>query len=356
MPLTFEERVARMFDQENPLPKEERVTVKEVLSSPDASILIPKVITGVMREAAEPNYIGAQFMQRVQLTEGRSIVIPSVGEMRAHDIPEGAPYPEESADFQLHRAMGEIKVGKTGLMVRVTDEMVDDSQWDVIALLLRKAGRAMARLKEEKIFNTWSRYGHPVFDNSLKNQYPEARTTGRGFDGSFNDTLSLEDIIDLFVVNMANGYTPTDILMHPLCWMIFAKNDILGSLSFGALGGTPGTFQFSPNSVQGRLPLPFQVHFSPFIPFDKVNKTFDLYVVDRNEVGILVVKDDLSTEEWEIPERDIQAIKVRERYGVGVLNEGKAITLAKNVKFALSYPIPDRVVQLSSIPEPPNEV
>ncbi|MBC7345757.1 MAG: hypothetical protein H5U03_10125, partial [Clostridia bacterium] len=81
-------------------------------------------------------------------------------------------------------------------------------------------------------------------------------------------------------------------------------------------------------------------------------------VVDRNEVGILLVKEDLSTEEWTDPERDIRAIKVKERYGLGVLNEGKAIAVARNIAFKLSYPIPERTLQLdaSQIDSPPENI
>ncbi|AOQ24698.1 hypothetical protein MTAT_20430 [Moorella thermoacetica] len=358
MGLTFMERVQRMMDTEHPLPKEEWVTVREALSTTDASILIPQVITGVMREAAEPVYIGTKFLQPVRLIGGRSIIIPAVGEMRAHDIPEGAPYPEESIDFELLEGSGEVRVGKTGLIVRVTDEMVNDSQWDVIGILLRKAGRAMARLKEEKAFNAFSRHGHLVFDNNLRQQYPNAGTTGRDFKGKFNNTMSVEDFIDMFVAVMANGYVPTDVIMHPLCWMIFAKNQVIGSLAMGAFGAEPSQMALKPEAVQGRLPFPITINFSPFVPFDRFNRVFDMYVVDRNEVGILLVKDDLGTEEWTDPERDIHAIKVRERYGIGVLNEGKAIAVARNIRFAVSYDIPERYVTLdaNNIDAPSDEI
>jgi hypothetical protein len=113
------------------IPKSELVTVSEALSTQDASILIPRVITGMMREAAEPMYIGSDLLQKVRLTEGRSIEFPSIGAMRAHDIGESQSYLEETVDFQLHRTQ-EVKVGKSGMIVRVTDEMINDSQWDRI--------------------------------------------------------------------------------------------------------------------------------------------------------------------------------------------------------------------------------
>ena len=355
MALTFEERVQRMMDPYNPLPADEWVSVREVLTTKDASVLIPQVIVGVMREAAEPLYIGTSLLQRVNLKQGRSITIPSVGEIRAHDIPEGGPYPEEELEFQLHEATGEIKVGKTGLIVRVTDEMINESQWDVISLMLRKAGRAMARLKEEKAFSLFSRSGFVVFDNKLKAQYPEAATTGRDFHGRFNDTMSVDDFIDMILVLMANGFTPTDVLMHPLTWLIFAKQDVIGTLSFGALGAQPSQFQLNPNSVQGRIPFPITLNFSPFMPFDRQEKVFDMFVVDRNEVGILLVKEDIYTERWTDPERDIQNIKVREQYGLGLLHNGKAVTVARNIAFKLAYPIPERTLQLdaANVESPP---
>lgn len=70
----------------NQIPKSELVTVKEALTTQDAKILMPRVISGMMREAAEPNYIAADFLQKVRLTEGRSIEFPSMSALRAFDI------------------------------------------------------------------------------------------------------------------------------------------------------------------------------------------------------------------------------------------------------------------------------
>jgi hypothetical protein len=325
------------------IPKSEMVTVKEALTTQDASILIPRVITGMMREAAEPLYIGSQLLQTVRLTEGRSIEFPSIGAMRAHDIGESQSYLEETVDFQLHRTQ-EVKVGKSGMVVRVTEEMINDSQWDVIGILVRKAGEAMARLKEEKIFIQFSKHGHIVFDNDIRQKYPEAGTTGYDIEGNLNNTMSTEDLIDLFIAVMANGFNPTDIIMHPLTWSVFFKNDIIGSLTHAALGGSQITnLQIQPGQVQGRVPFAININFTPFAPFNYETKKFDMYVVDRSNIGILLVKDPLSTEQFDDPMRDIQTIKIKERYGIGILNEGKAVATARNLAFAKSYPAPNRV-------------
>lgn len=325
------------------IPKNELVSVTEALSTQDASILIPRVITGMMREAAEPYYIGSDLLQKVRLTEGRSIEFPSIGAMRAHDIGESQSYLEETVDFQLHRTQ-EVKVGKSGMVVRVTDEMINDSQWDVIGILVRKAGEAMARLKEEKIFTQFSKHGHIVFDNDIRQKYQEAGTTGMDIEGNLNNTMSTEDMIDLFIAVMSNGYNPTDVLMHPLTWSVFFKNDIMQSLSHAALGGSQlSNLQINPDQVQGRIPFAINMNFTPFAPFNFETKKFDMYVVDRNNIGILLEKDPLTTEQFDDPMRDIQTVKVKERYGVGVLNEGKAVATARNLAFEKSYPAPDRI-------------
>ncbi len=130
MELTLVERYNEMLTDEGKSPVKSRITIQEALSTPDSSILIPRVISDVMREAAEPIYIGSKFLSPVRLTEGRSLEFPSVGAIRAFDVAEGQEYPEQELEFQLHRTV-EIRVGKVGLKVNITEEMVSDSQWDV---------------------------------------------------------------------------------------------------------------------------------------------------------------------------------------------------------------------------------
>lgn len=324
--------------------------MREFLATPSAQILIPKVIVGTMRSVAEPMYIGTSMLTKIRLKQGQSMIFPSIGVMRAADIPEGGEYPEDTIDWQTHETP-EIRVGKSGIRIRVTDEMVTDSQWDVVAMMIREAGRAMARHKEEKAFNQFTKHGHTVFDNALRATNADAGTTGLDINGDFNDTLSAEDFLDMIIAVMNNGFNPSDVLLHPLSWSVFAKNELMGSLAKAPYDnyphkGNPGTMALGPQSIAGRLPFAFNVQLSPFIPFDKKAKRFDMYVVDKNNIGVLLVKEDLSTEQFDEPARDIRNVKIKERYGIGILNEGRAIAVAKNISMAKSYNEPTRVKQV----------
>lgn len=343
-----------------------RTSIQEALQTTDTVKLIPKVIEGKLREAAEPEYLGTRFFNTIHVEGGNSAVyvIPVVGELVAHEVGEGGRYREDYVDFNtIENSTLEIRVKKIGTRVAITEEAITDSSWDILGINIRKMGKAMARYKEEWIFNNFTDHGHIVFNNYLRKQNPEAGTTGRGQDGNFNDTLSVEDFLDMVLTLMGNGFVPTDVIMHPLTWVVFARNSMIGNgLSFGALGGndvhfngaiqgTPGAFGLQangngqklimkPEQVQNRLPVPLTVNFSPFVKFDKQDRRFDMYCIDRTEVGVIVQKEGLSTENWTDPERDLRNLKCKERYGVGILNNGRGITVSKGIAVAPSYPTP----------------
>lgn len=341
-----------------------RASIQEAISSTDTVKLIPKVIEGKLREAAEPEYLGTRFFNTVKVDGGNSTVyvIPVIGEVTAYEVGEGTNYKETAFDMNtVENATLEIRVKKIGVRVSITEEAIADSSWDILGINVKKMGRAMARYKEEMIFNAFSTHGHVIFDNALRTSQPAAGTTGLGKDGQPNDTLSVEDFLDLTLALMGNGFNPTDAIMHPLTWVVFARNSMIGNgLSYGALGGgnvhpwgaVQGTAGFAglsangegqklimtPDQVQNRLPVPMAMNFSPWVKFDKINKRFDMYVVDKTEVGIIAQREGLTTGNWTDPEKDIRNLKCRERYGIGILNNGRAITVARNIAVAPSYP------------------
>lgn len=342
-----------------------RVTVQETLSSNDVVKLIPKVIEGQLRQAAEPEYLASNFFKQVQVPSGNSAVyvIPYVGEIYASEVQEGGRYNEQSPDYTtLENGTFEIRVKKIGCKISITEEAISDGAWDIYSLSVQQMGRAMARYKEEWCMNSFTDHGHIIFDNAIAEQNEEARTHGLDANGNYNNTINMEDVLDMMLAMMGNDQTPTDIIMHPLTWVIFARNSMIGNgLTFGAFGGqqvhpwgatqgTPGfaglssemgpqKFIMTPEQTQGRLPFGINVNFSPFIKFDKVNKTFDMYIINRNNVGVIAQKDPLSTDNWTNPERDIRLLKCKERYGVGILDNGRGIAVARNIAVAPTYPV-----------------
>ena len=340
-------------------------SIKETIMTTDVVDLVPRIIESKMIEAEDTQSVISPFFTKVQAgnTNG-TVVVPIIGELQAHEVAEGGAYNDEAVEINtLEYNSIEVRPKKIGLKVTLSEEVIMDSYWDIMEANLSRIGGAMARYKDEWCAREFSEHGHVVFDNALAAQNPDAATTGLGEDSLPNNTLSVEDFMSMCLALMANDKTPTDVIMHPLCWLVFARNAMVGQgLTFGALGAmnvnpfgtTQGTGgfaglsnnmgpqQFVLNESQARfnLPMPINVILSPRVKFDKQNKTFDMYVIDRNNIGAIVQREDLSVEKWTNPEIDVRIIKAKERYGIGIMDNGKGIAVAKNISAMPSYPRP----------------
>lgn len=340
-------------------------SIKETIMTTDVVDLVPRIIESKMIEAEDTQSVISPFFTKVQAgnTNG-TVVVPIIGELQAHEVAEGGAYNDEAVEINtLEYNSIEVRPKKIGLKVTLSEEVIMDSYWDIMEANLSRIGGAMARYKDEWCAREFSEHGHIVFDNALAAQNPDAATTGLGEDSLPNNTLSVEDFMSMCLALMANDKTPTDVIMHPLCWLVFARNAMVGQgLTFGAMGAmnvnpfgtTQGTGgfaglsnnmgpqQFVLNESQARfnLPMPINVILSPRVKFDKANKTFDMYVIDRNNIGAIVQREDLSVEKWTNPEIDVRIIKAKERYGIGIMDNGKGIAVAKNISAMPSFPRP----------------
>lgn len=370
----------------NPLEKE-RVQLKDALSVPNAPLLFPKVISNIVKEAAEPLLVGTSLLSRINYSYGQTITFPAVGALVAADVAEGQEYQERS--LAIGGATVTASIGKTGVAIKVTDEMVRYSQYDVIGLHLRAAGRALARHKEMKIFNYIRAMGTVCFDNLTPASSAFGVCTGRDMDGNANGALTMDDLFDSFAQIVTQGFMPNTLLMHPLTWTMFVKdaqlrafvlangggtmfatwsgnpagrapwdsssqgglgispgqNIVPGVTGGGAAGGTavaphgltptpalgyPQTLTSAP-VLPSYLGVPFRIIVSPFVYFDPRRKLTDIYIFDSSELGALIVDEDVTVEEFDDPARDMRKIKLRERYGIAIFHEGQGIGKIANV-------------------------
>jgi hypothetical protein len=318
---------------------ENRITIKEAFASPDAAALFPKVLSRTLREAAEPQLLITPLLSVVRLGKGRSLEFPAVNAIQAAEIPEGQEYPEQALAFAKQV---EGKVSKKGVKLAFTEEVIADSLWDIVGMHVRAAGRAMARLKEQIALSRFKDAATIVFDNDDA-LYDD--TTGRDINGAFNLTTTWDDIIDMAAVLMAENHIPTDFILHPLMWSVFLKDAIFHA--GGAASGVGTSWGYRPASPEGALnttaPLGLSVLVSPFVNFQAKSGVTaaksDLFLIDRNEVGSLLVKDDMSTDQFDDPSRDIRQLKMKERYDIVMLGDGEGITVAKNIRLARNYEV-----------------
>ena len=325
--------------------------IHDFLATPQAKTLIPQVLIGAARKAADPIYMASKFYKKVRLKNGNAIQFPSFGVMRAFDVAEGGEIPAQSIDWNLS-SNSLINVGKVGVRIQYTDEVIKDTEFDIVGIMTAEAGRAMARHKEQKAFTEFRKHGYVVFDNLLYKKdnvrYADAATTGVDYNNNLNGTMSLEDYLDLCIAVFNNGYTPTNTIMHPLAFPAFVKNGLTGALTAvnerdAKFADVSKSFVIGPDAIAGKLPFGLQVDLSNQAPINREARLFDMVVVDKDNVGFLVVKEDIYTEKFREPARDLNNLKLVERYGYSTKDEGRAVCMAKNIAMSKSYPMPNRV-------------
>ena len=68
------------------------------------------------------------------------------------------------------------------------------------------------------------------------------------------------------------------------------------------------------------------------MPFNTSTKTTDIMMFNSRNLGALIVDEKPQVKSWDEPQYGIQNMAIEESYGFGVLNEGQAIAVARNVK------------------------
>lgn len=353
----------------------EKLTFTDAMNTPNGAVWLPRVMQEVARDAIEPNLVLTPLLQRIPYSPGLQIMYGAMGALTASDIAEGQAYPEQQ--LQIGGSNVTAVVGKSGVAFKMTEEMRTRSQFNILGMHLQAAGRALARHKERKTANFMTTLGTCVFDNSNPTASLYGTTTGRDATGAANGSITWDDMFDMFGTVIDNGFMPNLIIMHPLAWVMFMKDPVLRSFAIASGGGTwwgsytgqpagkapwdipksgetvgqsvtpPNVQGLTPTTLEGMpqvgaltsapvipnyfLPYATRIIVSPFMYYDPASRRTDIIVADQMELGALIVEEDLFIDSWDDKSVEIEKVKLREKYGYHIFNEGLAIAVAKNI-------------------------
>jgi len=393
-----------VFNIEKEMESEGLNEFKDVFYTEDLTRYIGTTITRLVEEAIEPELLVLPnlFQQISYEGPGRTVEIGSIGAIHAEEVPEGSEYPETDFDYGDGYII-QLGIAKHGLKMRVTEEVITDNLFDVFGLWMKMAGRALARHKEEYAIKLLNDMGYSVFDNSVPADSEFGVCTGRDITGAQNGAMTLHDIFDMWTFGYLRGFNYDTLLMNPLAWKTFmndplsreilfsngvlasrrlpegsAANTGFGVGSFGKLGYKSDPTGNDPNNLGGQvagpnpfttnlnplgnsfniapkyLPTPLKVIVSPHVPYkgatagsDSVKVT-DIIMADSQNAGLLMTKEGVSMDEWNDPERDIKSMKIKERWGMALLSQGKGVAVARDVVIKDTY-VFDNVNNVTSL-------
>lgn len=362
-----------------------QITVKDALDIQNAAFMIPRVMTQIIQEGIEPLLIGTSLLTRIDYVPGMMTVFPAIPPLRAEESGDGMALPIFNIDVGGAATFG-THVTRHGLMLKIAKRYVEESSYPWINTWLRLAGNALARHKEEYIFNHITQLGAVVFNNDPASRQPSSTTqpikgvtTGRNIKGQLNGSMTVDDVFDMYAQILLGGFVPDTMLVHPMAWLMWVKDPLLrefaiqaggGSFfanwtgnaavlsnlfyNFGGLGygqGQGGQYtqgqltggqiskpegvpqrQTSAPMLPNYLGLPFKILVSPFMRFDPVARTTDILMFNSKNLGALIVDEDPHVKSFEDNRYGIQEMSIEETYGLGIVNEGQAIGTALNIK------------------------
>lgn len=114
----------------------------------------------------------------------------------------------------------------------------------------------------------------------------------------------------------------------------------IGLYTYPNLTPFGATYQTQPRFAD----RPFRVIVSPFVPYYRISGgtkagkyATNLIFADSAKCGLILQKENPTMEQWSDIEREIDFIKIRERYGLGLLEQGRGVCIAKNIVIDRTY-------------------
>lgn len=354
---TYKSLFAHGFDE-----SDEVVTVKDSLSIPNNGVLIKRAIEELIIAPSMPDLIGEQLIRTTYMLNSPSnISFRTLGAVTAVDfeIAEGAEYPEVGVGMAGSSSM-QLTFAKFGCKFKISEELLQQSNWNLIGYQVQQVVNAMRRFRDRKIFEVLFMRGTVVFDNLNPNASLIGRTSGRDSTGAGNGSLTNEDLIDMYATVTRKGYTPTVILCHPLHWAVFAKDPVIRES--GMLKGDLGQWiKKSYNDPESKAPdtlmsdisrsstqiNPKDAHLlptynplassglsivtSPLVYIDDVQRVGDIIMLDPNSSAMLAIGEMLNITEWDEERNDMKVIKFKERWALSVVDNGEGIAVARGI-------------------------
>ena len=346
-----------LWHNDGKLPSGERVSIQKTLAVDtahtnsmmtdtvglnDQPMLTARVIQELAGDAEEPTAVLEPLLDTLSLSiPGSTLVVPSWGGMHAGDVAPGGEYPERSMELGGYVT---ATIGKVGIQVPLSDEMIKHSSYDVMGKHVAAAGAAMKRHKEKKIAKAMRDNGNVLFDNATDGVQS---TTGRNSTGAFNGTLTLDDIALGHELMIADGFNPDTLIIHPGAWRVLSVESL--RILFGLQRGVAWSVEPTPSTrgsetsrtatVPTSLPQNWNIVVTPYAPYTTTTSVTnpywpvtDLMLCDSQAIGIIVDNaGGVQTDEFTVPSHDLRKVKLKEEYGVSILNDGKGIGLIKNV-------------------------
>ena len=268
-------------------------SIKEFIKTGDGSagtLLIPKLILPPLIEAVEKALVPRELAAMVKTGfEGSSfsvnLVTPTTNAVRI--VAEGAEIPIDTVDFTSIT----FTPKKYGIALRISREMMEDSQFDILSVNLNEIGRRFAENETNLILTALEGAGNTV--------------TGGA-------SLTIANLSSAILNLNNNDYNASDLLIG---------NEILSDLQnidtfveADKAGNTQVMSTGFIGNIFGMRVAKFSTNAAPTTTYAKY-----AYVLDRTQAYGIAIKRDITVENFTLPLNDLEGAAVTQRLDVKLL-------------------------------------
>jgi len=268
--------------------------IKEYLSTDDGvagTLLLPKLILPMMVEEVGKHLLDrslAAFVlgpaQLANHSNSFDVNLETVDTLGLREVAEGSEIPLDAQDYETVT----FTFKKYGVAVRITREMVEDSQFELLQRNIRMAGKRFAENETTLVLN--------ALDGANSTVAGGAQIT------IANVTQAMQNVED-------SDFTPTDIIVGTA-----VLNDLRNIDTFAEADKWGDSTSANRTGQIGRI-YGLNVHrFST-----QVGTNTTAYVLDRAETYGIAIKRDITAENTTLPSYDMEGAVLTQRIDVRLL-------------------------------------
>lgn len=272
--------------------------IKEYIDTADGTagtLLIPKLIMPTLIEEVEkallPRELAAMTWGPGQI-QGSSfdVNLETANTLDVREVGEGAEVPLDAEEFSNVTFTGV----KYGVAIRITREMMEDSQFELLQRNIRTAGKRFAEKRTELILTALDGSGNDV--------------SGGAAITIANITEALQNLED-------NDYEGTDVLVGTE--VINDLRNIDTFVEFSKVGNTEMLQRGFLGTIYGLNAVRFSTNAAP----SSTHKKY-AYVLDRSQAFGEATWREITVENFDLPTFDMQGAAITWRYDCALLRSG----------------------------------
>lgn len=296
----------RMLNKESFKKEIGEATFKTLLQSEGTAIadstLVQEEVYRTVIEGAEPYHCMRDVTPIVKANTYSVRFVKGQAGTYAGEIAEGAKIDIDTQEFSKQ----DITINKIGTRPLITNELIEDSLFDIIELELKKAGARLENKLNRDVLYKILQGTNKITTNTLS---------------PAGSHISVSDLSLAISKIKKQNYFPDTLLIHPTAEAYLLQDSNLAYVAFA--GQNSSLNQGKVPTLMGLKPYSTSVTDATNPTWDDTTVGSDVtaMVFSKNDLATICMRRDVTVEQYDDPIHDLMGISCTMRYGTDVLQE-----------------------------------